>query len=288
MLRAETMPDRLDATNSFAIDVQTDRPIRDWDEAFKHRLKNLLFEHHVLILRGIGLKPSEQVTFTKIFGDIATPWDHHRIHPESPLVQVVSNAKQKDPSYKSVTLTWHSDESFRMRPSRLTILHALNVPSVGGRTLFADLRAGYADYPTTTRSWLDGLIAIHSFEFVLGATLATRVSPEAARVEIERFPDVSHPLVRLIPETAQKAFYLNQMCLSHIESLSKADSESLLASVYAHCLQDKYIYSHQWRVGDTVVWDNACVLHRAEDIPGQESRVFNRTITVGEVPRGVP
>ncbi|MBS1789687.1 MAG: TauD/TfdA family dioxygenase [Acidobacteria bacterium] len=277
------MFDRIESDNRFPAEVLVDQPLPKWGEDFKEYLRALLRDHHVLILRGLELTPADQVTFTSIFGDVAMPWDNHRKHPETALVQVISNAGRKS-DYKSATLHWHSDESFTIQPNRYTALHALMVPSFGGNTLFADLHAAYRDYPEDAKLPLARLKGVHSFRLLMGPMVAARVSREAARAEEERFPDVRHPLVRTIPGTGQKAFFLNQLCVSHVETLTATESDDLLNSLYAHCLQDKYIYSHKWRVRDTIIWDNSCLLHRAANIPVDEPRVFHRTITHGQIP----
>ncbi|MBS1807658.1 MAG: TauD/TfdA family dioxygenase [Acidobacteria bacterium] len=283
--KMHAMFDRIKIYSHFPAEVYIDQPFPEWGDEFKEDLRALLRNHHVLILRGLELAPADQVIFTSIFGDVAKPWDNHRTHPETALVQVVSNASRKE-SYKSVTLHWHSDESFTSRPTEYTVLHALMVPSSGGDTLFADLHAAYRDYGEAAKRPLARLKAVHSFRLLMGPMVAARISPEAARSEEERFPDVRHPLVRTIPGTNQKAFFLNQLCVSYVEPLTATESTNLLNSLYTHCLQDMYIYSHKWRVRDTVIWDNSCLLHRVANIPANEPRVLHRTTTSGQIPQG--
>ncbi len=247
-------------------------------------LRATLSEYLVLVLRGSSLSTEEQLELTAIFGDTIEPWDRHHKHPGEQRVQVITNAGRDSVDYKTSTLYWHSDQSFTLAPSRYTVLHAIRVPSFGGRTLFVDTRGAYDAMNSHLRRDVRDLFASHSFGYIMAGLTAKRISCQAADEDRRKYSDVIHPIVRLQPETGRYALYLSELCVSGVEGLSETESRGILDALYAETLVSQFIYAHQWQTGDTVIWDNAALMHRAEDIPVHMPRVFHRTNTAGEIP----
>jgi taurine dioxygenase len=253
-------------------------------EANVHQLREALYDNQVLLIRGQSPSIEDQLRFTAVFGNVDEPWDRHHKHPENSNVQIITNAGRKGITFKSSTLFWHTDQSFTSRPSRETLLRAVSVPSSGGETLFATMRAAYADLPGAIRSQLDHYHARHAFGYLMRDLMGRRVSKAAADMDGERFPPVVHPLVRTHPATGSRSLYLNELCVDRIIELEATDSEKLLQELLVHALHEKYIYRHKWCVGDLIVWDNASLMHRADEIPEETPRIFHRTNTVGQEP----
>lgn len=254
------------------------------DDALADTLRCALYAHQVLLFRSQQLGLTDQLRFTGVLGQVDTPWDQNHLHPDEPRIQLITNAGRQGINYKTSTLYWHTDQSFAPKPSRETVLCAVAVPPTGGNTLFANMRQAYEDLPEDLRARLRTLRARHSFGYLMMPIMRQRVSDAAATRDVARFPDVEHPLVRTHPVTGQQSLYLNELCVDRIVNLDEAASSELLQQLFAHCLRPRYIYAHQWVPGDVVVWDNVSTMHRADDIPADHPRLFNRSNTIGQEP----
>ena len=155
---------------------------------------------------------------------------------------------------------WHTDSSFKAPSGYASMLYARSVAPIGGHTEFADLRAAYDALPTERKSGLNGLIAEHSLIYSRGKLGFTEFTPE----EKVAFAPVLRPLVRRIPESGRETLYI----ASHIGRIrGMADSEALklVEGLVAHATQRQFVYTHRWRVGDLVMWDNRCTMHRGTE-----------------------
>jgi alpha-ketoglutarate-dependent 2,4-dichlorophenoxyacetate dioxygenase len=169
---------------------------------------------------------------------------------------------------------WHTDASFRAVPGALSILYAHVIPSEGGDTEFADLRAAYDALPQATRSRLQGLIAIHSIWHSRGQLDVTRYTQE----ELASLPPVPQRIVRTHPGSHRKTLYLAAHA-SHIEGLPVPDGRLLLMDLMEHATQRQFVHSHRWQPGDLVIWDNRCTMHRARPFDTTEVRDLRRVTT---------
>jgi len=155
---------------------------------------------------------------------------------------------------------WHTDSSFKAPTAYASMLYARSIPPIGGHTEFADLRAAYAALPVSMKHRIDGLVAHHSLMYSrakLGFT-------ELSEAERKSFAPVRRPLVRTLPETGQKTLYI----ASHIgcvEGMPDDEAADLLRQLTAHATQRQFVYTHRWRVGDLVMWDNRCTMHRGTE-----------------------
>lgn len=249
-------------------------------------LRGALHERQVLLFRGGPLSPAAQLAVTSMFGTVTPPWDSTHAHPDDAQVEVFHGSHAR--SYKRPAEHWHTDASFLATPTDATLLHALVVPAQGGRTSFLDARAALAALPGDLRAAVTPLMGVHDFSdrFSGLRVAAARVSGDDAERERVAFPPSRHPLVRPHPVTGVPALYLNELCLRHIEGMTVPDSDALLAQLYEHALNDRWRYSHQWQVGDLLVWDNPSLLHRGEPVPVSQDRLVHRTTAAYHRPRG--
>lgn len=238
----------------------------------------------VVVIPDQQLSVAEQVRLTRQLGAPDHSWDLKTVHPEDPHIQVIAS-QARPPGVKSTSQVWHTDQSFTRHPSMFTILHALVIPSEGGQTLFADMRGAYDELPEPLRERVASARAVHSYRYQLGQVRAQRYSGDTVTEEEGRFPDVLHPVVRTHPTTGHRALYLNQLCLARIDGQQPDESDRLLAELYAHALEPARIYTHRWKVGDILLWDNASLMHRGTPTPSTEARLLHRTTTAGPVPR---
>jgi len=250
------------------------------DERTKRAVYDAFVRYHVLCFRDQQLDPERQIAFTEQFGTLERHMARNR-GTGNPLVHIVSNlGADGKPSGKVGSTGWHSDKSFRSEPSLATILHAQIMPPEGGETCFANMIAAYDALPEAERAELDRVRIVHSWE-QSRARLGLRATPE----EIADAPPLTHPLVRTIPETGRKALFMGEHA-SHVEGSGMVESRALIDRLTAHAVEERFVYRHQWRTGDMLMWDNRCLLHRAN--PNFDAarfpRVLHRTCLRGSAP----
>ena len=168
---------------------------------------------------------------------------------------------------------WHTDASFQDPPGRYSMLHAKVVPPVGADTEYADMRAAWDALPEDARARLDGLRAHHSIAYSR-QTLGFEFSSE----EEEKLRGAVHPLVRTIPRSKRHALYLASHA-SRIIDWPVPEGRLLLRELIEHATQPQFVYRHQWRVGDLVIWDNRCTMHRATPFEDTKNRRELRRVT---------
>lgn len=249
-------------------------------EGTKRAVYDAFIRYHVLCFRGQHLDQEQQVAFTEQFGTLERHVASNR-GKTNPLVHIVSNLDADGkPSGKVYSTAWHSDKSFRPQPSLATILHALVMPPEGGETCFANMIAAYEALPDEERRAIDGLRVIHSWELSLA-----RVGIQAPPEEIADAPPMAHPLVRTIPESGRKALFMGERAV-YIEGWPEEIGQALLDKLTAHAVQERFVYRHKWTLGDLLMWDNRCLLHRAN--PNFDAarfpRVLQRTCLRGTSP----
>ncbi len=246
------------------------------------KFKDALNEYKVLCWRDQYLTKDQLIAFSKLWGPLGEHIMPGAAHPVQPEVNVLSNAdangrpngRHPDPTAKR----WHTDRSYMPRPALASLLYGVEVPSVGGDTLFANGTMAYDALPDATRKKIDRLNAIHWVEHSRrtgGVALATSY-------ELEKAPPIRHPLARPHPATGKKAIY----CGCHawkIEGMDEKEGRALLDELMAFASQPRFVYAHKWRRKDLVMWDNRCTFHAATDFDtAKELRVMHRTVVEGD------
>lgn len=155
---------------------------------------------------------------------------------------------------------WHTDSSFKAPSGYASLLYARSVAPVGGHTEFADLRAAYDALAQDARTRIEGLIAEHSLLFSRRRLGFTQFTDDEKRA----FAPVARPLVRTIPESGRRSLYLASH-VGAIRGLPDAEAQALLRELTEHATQRQFVYRHRWRVGDLVMWDNRCTMHRGTE-----------------------
>jgi len=241
------------------------RPLRE--EAFCE-IRDALHRHHVLAIRGQKLQPRSFLEFAKRFG----PSEPHLLdqfhHSEYPDILMLSNVVRDG---KPVGLSdggtyWHSDYSYLDIPARATLLYSIDVPKVGGDTLFADQEQAYEDLPEAMKQRIEGMVTLNVYgnrDDLDQASRTSAYSPTQEQKEKRGAFLIRHPLVRRHPYTGRKALYAVSGTSFAIEGMPEEEGIRLLRELTAHSTQPKYQYRMTYGVGDVVVWDNASVLHSA-------------------------
>ena len=263
------------AAEIVGLDLRRKLPEEAW-----HRVYDAFVRYHVLAFRDQILTKDEQIAFSEQFGTLERHIARNR-GSDNPWVHTVSNlGPDGHPSGKVNSTSWHTDKSFRPEPSLATILHAVTMPPDGGDTCFANMYAAYDALGDEEKAALDGLRVIHSWE-LSREKQGQKATPE----EIRDAPPMSHPLVRVHPDTGRKCLFMGEHA-SHIEGRPIAEGRALLAQLEAHATEERFVYRHRWRRGDLLMWDNRCLLHRAD--PNFDAvrypRVLHRTCLRGTAP----
>lgn len=262
-------------------DVDLAQPL---SSALREAVMTAFLEHHLLVFRDQRLTGDQQHALTLQFGEIEGHVGRGLDGTPLPLVHIVDNldANGKPAATEGLgNYRWHTDKSYHAVPSLMTMLHALELPSYGGDTQYANTAAGYAALPESTKKEIAHLEVVHSWEASrrnLGA------KPPTEEQKRER-PPVTHPLVRTHPDTGVKALYLG-LHTSHVVGMPDDEGRALLARLLEHTTQPEFVYVHRWRPGDLVLWDNRCLLHRAARNyeMGAHRRILQRTVVKGTRP----
>ena len=245
-----------------------------------------LLQWRVLFLRDQHITPSQQVAFGRTFGEL-TP-----AHPlqgglddDHPEVLVLDSQDYRlgigdRAAGTSYNNRWHTDVTFSARPPLASILAAKTIPERGGDTLWADLVAAYRTLAPGVRALVDPLVAVHD-----ATRTFDRFQDAGNRDRVAAMEPVRHPVVRIHPETGERGLFVNPVFTSHIEGLSRLESERILELLYDHTTTPERVVRWRWRAGDVAVWDNRATSHyAAADYDGP--RVMHRVTVAGDAPVG--
>lgn len=241
------------------------------DQTFSE-LRSAWLEYQVLFFRDQQLTPEQHVAFGRRFGDI-DPSAFIPTLDEHPDVRVQDMA---DYSKLGTDINWHSDNSFREYPQKCSALYALQVPSKGGDTAWANMYLAYDQLSPAMREFLAGLTAIHDLVEIMGPGILKQYGPDRWKSFRERTPPVEHPVVRTHPETGRKCLYINPLMTWRIKELSDAESRNLLDFLNQHCVQEELLCRFRWEKGSLAFWDNRCTIHRGIADFYTERRIMHR------------
>jgi taurine dioxygenase len=255
------------------------------DEALFAALHQALMDHQVLCIRGQDIGPGPFLDVVRRFGEPQVrPWiPHVEGFPAVTTLSSEDRDTEGDGRRLVAGATWHTDDSFMAAPSALTALYGVIVPDVGGDTEFANMYAAYEALPDAMKQRLEGLRGIHVMMPDRGGDLGRRRTI-SAEVLAKQVPS-HHPLVRVHPVTRRKSLYISRNRMDGIVGMDRAEAHRLIDDLTAHAIQPRFIYRHKWKTGDLTIWDNRCLLHKANgDYPEGMRRFMRRIIVMGDVP----
>ena len=174
----------------------------------------------------------------------------------------------------------HSDVSWRLDPSFGSVLRAIEVPPIGGDTLWADMEAVYEGLSDEWKARIEGLTAVHDFLNSFGQVM----DAETRAKKREEYPPAEHPVVRTHPESGRRCIYVNGVFTSHIVGVSEAESDEILSHLYAQALVPEYQVRFTWGAGDVAIWDNRSTQHYASSDYYPLRRVMERVTIIGDRP----
>ena len=243
-------------------------------------------EYGALVFKGPTLTQEQQITFAQNFGTLEgdSILKTDRKKRIAPQLADISNLDEKNKVFEHKdrrrmfnlgNQLWHTDSSFKRIPAKYSGLHAHSVTPEGGETQIADTRAAYDALPQRIKDQIEDLVAEHSI-FCSRAKLGFTEFTDEERAAL---PPVHRPLVRTHPASNRKAIYVASHC-SHILGMEIPDGKMLLRELIEHCTQCEFVYTHTWEVGDMVIWDNRCTLHRGRPFDEANHRRDMRRATV--------
>lgn len=250
-------------------------------------VKQRLFEHQLLVFRDQALAAADLEAFTRHFGKPDPHVLKQYALPGYPDIFVISNIVEggKPLGSRHEGFGWHTDLAYLPRPAACTILYALEVPPEGADTLFTSLYRVYDELPEERKAKLRRLRATYSYAKLY---YTSRPNPTPLTEEQKaRTPDVTHPLVRLHPETGREGLYINRDDFLRIEGMGLAEGENLLNELFEMAVQPRFVYRHKWRARDLVIWDNRGAMHTATPFDAERyRRLIYRMSVLGEKPLG--
>jgi taurine dioxygenase len=252
---------------------------RELDEPIFPQIRDAWHQNLVILLRGQKLSEDDQVHFAQQFGPPAVIHTKQFVR-NHPAVMLISNIREDGKPIGALPdgeMHFHTDQCHQERPAMASMLYALEVPSAGGNTLFANGYKAYETLPDEIKRRIDGRKALNAYDYDTAATKrGTRLT--------QGVPSYVHPVVRTHPATGRKALYVNRLMTVRIEGLPAQESDELLSFLFDHQERREFIYEHVWRPGDLLMWDNRCTLHARTDFSPNERRLMRRVTILGEKP----
>ena len=255
------------------------------DEETFERIEHTFDRCGVIFFRDQAITPAQQIEFGRRFGEPDINYNSNDAGLEGhPEIFIISNIVEgnREIGVPKVGATWHSDMCYAAVPPRATLLYAHEVPVLNGLTLgdtaFANTAAAWDALPAEMQDALQGLEANFDFQG------RWRSRPPSAEV-IAQYPPVVHPIVRTHPNTGRKSLYVMRDDCGGIEGMEKEEALRRINALADHILKPEFIYQHQWRPGDVLMWDNCTVQHKAivdYDLP--QRRLIHRLTIAGTKP----
>lgn len=261
--------------------------LRSLSDAAFAAVERAWIDHQVLLFRGQSLSDRDLIAFARRFGDLdqaPVQENGRRFVDGFPEIYVVSNVIENGVAIGSLgagEAVWHTDMSYLAAPPKASMLYALEVPPSGGDTSFCDMYAAFESLPEALRRRATGLRVKHDGTYNSGGYVRQGVTPSDDPREA---PGTLHPLVCTHPESGRRMLYLGRRRMAWIEGMGLAESEALLDEIWARATHPASTWTHRWRVGDLVLWDNRCTMHRRDPFDAAARRIMHRTQISGAAP----
>ena len=255
------------------VDIQ--RPL---DGEVVSEIRRAFLDHLVIFFRNVELSPQEQLVFAEQFGQ---PMEYPQMKglAECPLVTAVVKLEHERLNFGGV---WHSDTTYLERPPMASMLYAVEIPSYGGDTLFANQYMAYEALSAGLKKMLDGLVGVNtSTKPAVAKTREDRLREAGAELKVL---GATHPVVRRHPETGRKALYVNNAHTTHFDGWTEPESRSLLDYLFEHQVRPEFTCRFRWGQGSLALWDNRCTQHNPVNDYQGFRRIMHRVTLAGDKP----
>lgn len=284
----ETMPEAVEVvplSEALGAEIRGVDLSQDLDAATLGAIREAWAAHQVLRFRGQRLSEASHLAFTAHMGGVMPPNSSSMTPTGHPEILLVSNlgpdGQPTDLGLGSGEAVWHSDMTYMDEPPAGSCLYAREIPPAGGNTCFNNMYTAYQTLEPELREEVRALRIIHDTSRNSAGRLREGAEPVS---DPNNAPGPRHPIVRTHPFTGRKALYLGRRAFSYVEGYALEQSEALLDRLWAHATQDQFAWCHEWQVGDMIMWDNRCVMHRRDPFDASQRRVMHRTQIRGEQP----
>src|SRR5882757_9526139 len=259
--------------------------LKDLDDVAFARIMQAWRDHLVLLFRGQTLTDQDLIAFSRRFGDL--DWapiqeTGRRFVEGMPEIYIVSNVKVDGEPIGSLgdgEAVWHTDMSYLDMPPKASMLYSLEIPASGGNTSFCSMYAIYDALPGRLKERIAGLEIKHDGTYNSGGYLRQGVTPTD---DPRTSPGALHSLVCAHPDTGRRMLYLGRRRNAYLAGLDLEVSEALLDELWSYVARPEFAWEHVWRVGDLVLWDNRCTMHRRDAFDPDARRIMHRTQVKGE------
>ena len=261
--------------------VDLSRPL---DEETRSLLNQAFVKHSVLVIHDQTLTARQLRDAVQNFGEIFPQHNTRFSLPECPEIHYLSNKdRYPDGSRYIPGAGYHTDHSNAEIPPKATLLLAIELPTSGGDTQYVNMAAAYDALPEATKKQIAGLKAMHVYQSKHSTRKLMTLGDEAKK---RLPPAVYHPIVRTHPESGRRAIYINPIRIETIAGMKETDAQLLLYELLQHAIQERFQYRHKWKQGDLVMWDNRCLLHKANGDYDHETqtRYLYRVMLQGDKP----
>jgi taurine dioxygenase len=268
-----------DALGARITEIDLTQPV---DDAAFREIHQAWLDHLMVVFPGQTLGEEDQLRFTALFGElggrnrhVATAEGDRVSHPGIMLISNIREDGKPIGSLPDGEMMFHSDGAYAKRPFRYTLLYALEIPSVGGNTIFANLYKAYEALPAALKNQLANVHAEH----VYYAGTVQKDKPSDSLTGSR-----THPLFIAHEETGRTALYASRLLTIRIPELPEDESDEVLAQLFDHMEKPEFLYEHVWTPGDFLMWDNRCLNHARTDFSEGERRLLRRTTVLGQDP----
>lgn len=261
--------------------VDLSQPLTD---EFRAAITKAWHDHIILLFPGQTLTGPQQLAFAGLFGPIKERGRPKERRPEIEVndyesqVMYISNVKEDGKPIGSLPdgeMWFHHDGCYKERPQRASFLYAIELPSRGGNTKFANMYKAYDAVPKALKTLLADKTALHVYDYELRAQFDINTG-------LDGVAHWSQPLFIRHPDTGRTALYTNRLMTARINELPEDESKSVLAELFAIGEDPSVVYEHVWTIDDFVMWDNLCSMHARTDFPAEERRLLRRCVVEGE------
>jgi taurine dioxygenase len=246
-------------------------------------IKNNWYANGVLCFPNQSIDEIQQIKFGEYFGELAHTQGEYAISKSHPAIMYITNEKENGKYVGALPdgeMYFHTDMCYVEKPSMATFLYAINIPKVGGNTIFANMYMAYESLDNEIKSKINDLKAVNSYE--PGSSAPTIISRKNTNRSNET-KSYAHPMICTHPVTKKKALYVNRLMTESIVGLSAQESDDLLNLLFDHQENKKFLYEHIWSLGDLLIWDNRCVLHARSNFDASELRKLRRITVKGDI-----
>ncbi len=256
------------------------------DDDFKE-VQELWQQHGLLLFRNQSLSELDMIEFSRRFGELEIHVRGEWLSKDNPEILMVTNVKKNGQSLgalEDAEVGWHYDQIYLPKPALGSMLSSVKLPPDGGSTYFADMSTAYETLPSHLREAIDGRNAIQSY-----SNFNQSYSTDTNETQTKKTQDIEHPIVRTHPVTGRKALYICPGMSIKIVGLPEDESKQVLKECFAWSIKPEFVYCHDWQLGDSLLWDNACTMHRRDPFDGDHfERVMKRTTILPPPASAVP